>query len=185
MENKILTIIASILLSLYAAKGGVRHYVDIKSAQLQEIVMLNWLSQCFCILAFPTGKISVAILIGRLMGPSKWRRYFLYFLSVAVLVVAIVCLVVVLAQCSPTRALWDPSAGKCWNPKISLHYFLFFGSTYTFSFFATLTMLTFSSGFSGFADLSLALLPITIIWNLQLSLRRRISICLLLGFGVL
>lgn len=50
--------------------------------QTIEISQLNWVSQTFCVFAMATGKVSVALLIGRLMGPSRWRKRFLYFLSI-------------------------------------------------------------------------------------------------------
>ena len=41
------------------------------------------------------------------------------------------------------------------------------------------------AGWLAFLDLTLALLPITIMWNLQLSLKRKFGISTVMGLGVL
>ena len=112
-----LTITFSVFFTLYAAKGGARHVVYLSPAQLEETTKLNWVSQSFCIMAIATGKISVAILMGRLMAPSRWRRWILYFLSIPTFIAACVVIVFLFAQCSPPKARWIPSAGKCWIPE--------------------------------------------------------------------
>ncbi len=117
MQVQALTITFSVFFTLYAAKGGARHVVYLNPAQLEETTKLNWVSQSFCIMAIATGKISVAILMGRLMAPSRWRRWILYFLSVPTFIAACVTIVFLFAQCSPPKARWIPSAGKCWAPE--------------------------------------------------------------------
>ena len=112
-----LTITFSVFFTLYAAKGGARHAMSLSPAQLQEITLINWVSQTFCIMAIATGKVSVAILMGRLMAPSKWRRWTLYFLAISSFFAACIIIIFIFAQCSPPKALWIPSAGKCWDEK--------------------------------------------------------------------
>ena len=79
--------------------------------------MISWVSRAFCIMAIATGKVSVAILMGRLMSPNRRRKWILYFLSISSLLAAFIILVSIFAQCSPPKALWKPSAGKCTDPK--------------------------------------------------------------------
>ncbi|KAL9604147.1 MAG: hypothetical protein Q9219_000735 [cf. Caloplaca sp. 3 TL-2023] len=72
-------------------------------------------------MAIATGKISVAFLIQRIQGPSKWRTWFLRFCSVSVFITALFAVIFLFAQCQPARALWTPSlikngTGHCWNP---------------------------------------------------------------------
>lgn len=45
-------------------------------------------------------------------------------------------------------------------------------------------MLTIMVGWLAFMDLALALLPITIIWNLQLDWHKKVGLSILMGFGV-
>ena len=67
------------------------------------------------------GKISVALLIERIAGPSRWRKWVLRSISVSVFITAVITLTLFFAQCSPARAVWDKALVKegkanCWNP---------------------------------------------------------------------
>ena len=42
-----------------------------------------------------------------------------------------------------------------------------------------------ATGYLAFMDLSLALLPVTIIWNLQMTVKKKAGLGLILGLGVL
>ena len=41
------------------------------------------------------------------------------------------------------------------------------------------------AGYLAFLDIALALLPVTIMWNLQLSLKKKVGLCAIMGLGVL
>ena len=153
-------------------------------SQQENVTELNWISQAICIVAIATGKVSVAILIGRLMGPSKWRKWFLYFLSATVLILATVCIAIIFAQCKPTRALWVPFIGSCWDPKGSNDLYIAVAGISGPSDESCMR-LTSSKASYAVVDFSLALLPTTIIWKLKLALRERVALSILLGFGVL
>ena len=174
----------SVLYTLYTTKGGSRHRFYMSSSQLQHVTELNWISQSISIMAIATGKVSVAVLIGRLMGPSRWRMWFLYFLSVTALLLACLCIIVIFTQCKPSKALWDPPVGKCWNPKGANDIYLAVSSRRRF-LLLTHNLLTSFAGYYAAVDLSLALLPTTIIWKLKLNVRERVALTILLGFGVL
>ena len=74
----------------------------------------------------------------------------------------------VFAQCDFSAALWDPSdPHRCWDPFVQMYYEVFAGS------------------WNAFCDLCLALLPITIVYPLQMSNKKRAGCCLLLGLGIL
>ena len=52
-------------------------------------------------------------------------------------------------------------------------------------FFISPALLTSRGGFFAFADLALALLPITFISELQVSVRQKIGLSIVLGLGIL
>jgi hypothetical protein len=68
-------------------------------------------------------------------------------------------------QCKPIEAAWNPAAGKCLSPSIivALGYFT-----------SAAAMLT---------DLSCAILPIVLLWNVNLNWKIKSTIICLLGFG--
>lgn len=41
------------------------------------------------------------------------------------------------------------------------------------------------TAYGTFMDFVLALMPITIVWNLKMSLKKKVGVCLLLGLGVM
>lgn len=107
--------------SVYADRGYARHEYYLRPAQRSDAGKLSVISRSCCIMAIATGKISVAFLIQRIQGPSKWRLWFLRFVSVSVFITALFAVIFLFAQCQPARALWTPSmikngTGHCWNP---------------------------------------------------------------------
>ncbi len=107
--------------SVYAGRGYARHAYYLRPEQLSDAGKLSVISRSFVIMAIASGKISVAFLIQRIQGPSKWRLWVLRAISISVFLTAIPAVVVLFAQCQPARALWTPSmikdgSGHCGNP---------------------------------------------------------------------
>lgn len=89
--------------------------------QLSHAGELNAISRSLCVAGIGIGKISVAFLIERFAGPSRWRRWLLRSISVSIAVSATITVILFYVQCQPVRAVWDKSlvkAGKakCWDP---------------------------------------------------------------------
>ncbi|KAL9032461.1 MAG: hypothetical protein Q9180_006486, partial [Flavoplaca navasiana] len=111
----------AIMWTVYAGKGYARHMFYLKPPQLSHAGELNAISRSLCVLGIGIGKVSVAFLIERFAGPSKWRKYLLRSISVTIIVSALLTVILFYAQCRPVQALWDKSllkAGKarCWDP---------------------------------------------------------------------
>lgn len=105
--------------TVLAVNGGTKHTADIPPDRLQFVLKLNWATQPFAILALATSKISVALLLLRILGPSAfWRRWFLISSMVLVFIFNSLAAIFSFVQCSPPRALWEkvPDA-KCWDPR--------------------------------------------------------------------
>jgi hypothetical protein len=83
-------------------------------------------------------------------------------------IIATISTFIVFFQCSPTKALWDPSVnGKCWRPSV-LNDFSYFLSAYT-----TMT------------DFVLAIVPISVFWRLNMRQSTKIGICIMVGLTML
>ena len=107
--------------SVYAGRGYARHIEYLSPTQLSDALELNTISRSLCIFSIAVGKISVALLIERLAGPSKIRKWMLRSISISVFVSAIITILLFYVQCQPARALWDKGmikdgTGSCWNP---------------------------------------------------------------------
>ena len=113
--------------------GGQRHLYYLNPEQREYVIKVDWISQPFNIVCLATGKVSVALLLLRLLGPSAfWRKWFLYISIVLTLVFGILTAIFTFVQCNPVRTLWEgplknPHA-KCWNPTSQLAFSLFSSS---------------------------------------------------------
>ena len=175
----------SSLCTAYANLGGCRHVQYLTPSQTIQVTEINWINQPFAVLAIATSKVSVALLILRLQGPCKWRTYLLYFLAISIWTYAAAIVIVVFTQCRPYTALWTEQ-GVC----MPAEDFVYIGYSYAGKIYssATAKIITFiyqSTGYAAFQDLALAIIPITFIYKLQLSLHKRLSLCLVLGVGAL
>jgi hypothetical protein len=160
------------LVIIISINGGTRHLAYIQPASHAVYVFkLHQITQPFGIMASGTGKISVAFLIMRFIhNTGKWRQRFLWVLIVITFVQSVTTSVFNFTQCDPVAALWNPAlrpTAKCWDPAVNANYGIF-GAAWGCAF-----------------DLILAAMPISIIWKLQLSLRKRLGIIALLSSGVL
>ena len=149
-----------------------------------EATKFNWLAQAISVMAVSTGKVSVAILIGRIMGPGRWRKWLLYFLSITSFALACVVIIIMFVQCSPSRALWEDPIGKCWDLKITINICIAVAGMYR-PFHVQLARLILCVAYDIAVDLALAIIPTTFIWKLNLDFRKKLALSGLLGFGVL
>ncbi|CAD6588649.1 MAG: hypothetical protein ASARMPREDX12_003397 [Alectoria sarmentosa] len=167
----ILDFVVAIMWSIYAASGYARHLYYLNPAQISNALELNTISRSLCMFSIAIGKISVAFLIERIAGPSDWRKWLLRGISISIFVSAVITFTLFYAQCQPTRALWDKDlikegTGNCWNPIPVNTWDLVIASYWAF------------------LDFALAFIPVDIVWKLQLSLRKKLLLTLLLGMGV-
>ena len=126
----------------------------------------------------------------RIMGRSKWRKAFLIYGAIlGSLLFCGIAIILTFAQCRPVSALWNPELlalgkARCWPPQRQSDFSIFVGCMYG-SFDPCGQTLTRVAGWLAFIDLALALLPITIMWNLKLSLKKKCGISAIMGLGVL
>ena len=161
----------------------------LNSQQRVNSVRLNWISQPFGIMAIGIAKASVACQILRFQSPNKWRTRVLYFIAWSITLLSVFNCILTFVQCNPPRALWTPelaAIGKCWPPQIFTDYVITQSSmsSVCISLFGYAYMLI-SPGYDAALDFILVFISTTIIWNLKLSVARRIQLAALLDTGVL
>ena len=110
-----------------ASIGGCRHLYYLSPSQALEAVKYNWIAQVFGITVFATGKIAVALLILRIIGPKTfWRKWILWAVIVSAVVINLIGIILEFVQCDPPRALWTPGIpSHCWGPEVEQHYAIF------------------------------------------------------------
>ncbi|KAJ4368026.1 hypothetical protein N0V83_006381 [Neocucurbitaria cava] len=160
-----LTIVEAALTIQATTHGKGKRGKYLSKGDTEYINMYSWYAQHVLFAAMALVKISVCLLVTRIKEskPMKW----LTGVVIAVLCTsALECSIVLLAQCRPISAHWRPVPGACWPPEVRIY------SIYV------------QAGFSIITDLICSLLPIVIMWNIQLPFRKKLSISVLMGLGL-
>ena len=111
-------------------------------------------------------RLSVCLFLLRIFHTKRRWRLSLYGIMVFATAVIIPTIVSLLAQCSPVQKLWNPLLpGSCWSPQTVIDIGYFNGAA------------------SALCDWILASLPIVFMWNIQMRVRIKVGICLLMGLG--
>ncbi|KAL4784455.1 hypothetical protein BJX76DRAFT_220143 [Aspergillus varians] len=122
----------------------------------------------FNIGSFSFPNISIAILINNLLDPNTLRARLLLGMTIMQVIFAMVSVIVVFLQCTPTAALWDHTIqGDCWPQSV------FYDFSYWVSAYTTVT------------DIILALVPISVFWKLQMRMSTKVGVCIMMGLTLL
>ncbi|KAF7924011.1 hypothetical protein EAE99_006672 [Botrytis elliptica] len=151
----------SVVWTIYAKNGGCRHASTLTREQLITTTRLNWISQPLCVSGLTTCKISVACLILRLQYPTPWRTKLLISLLSVMVTMNSIAVILIFTQCTPVRMLWNPASapnGHCIKSNV-------------------VSIMSQSASI-------LAIVPVHMIWKLQMNKRKKVAICILLSTGV-
>ncbi|PLB51166.1 hypothetical protein P170DRAFT_355966 [Aspergillus steynii IBT 23096] len=153
-----------------AAYGYGEHTAKLDIADAEKGLFYNSVSFIFGILSFALPKLAVAALLNRLLNPSLIHRIITWGLASFVGAVAIVNIIIYVTMCDPPQALWKISMvmngeATCRDIWILIHY------------------ATFNGAISAFVDLYLAIYPSTVLFKLQMSLRKKIALSAAMGLG--
>lgn len=99
---------------------------------LEKVLLINFGPDfSMGIMGFATPKLAVVALLSRILNPGKIHRFLLWFMASFVLVASIICIIVILTNCSPHEALWKTrlmaEGATCRDPWIMVNYCIFTG----------------------------------------------------------
>lgn len=139
-----------------------------------EFAKILFVHSIIIMVALSTVKISIAVFLLRLSDKSGWYAKFLYGVVVFIILMTLGCAFTLIFQCLPVEAAWDyrlrPFPFGTGNAKC-----------YSMIVFRNLGLM--NSSFNIVTDVLFATLPIPLIWQLQLNLRTKISLILVLSLG--
>ncbi|RGP67534.1 hypothetical protein FLONG3_8460 [Fusarium longipes] len=168
------SIVASALVQASADLGLGRHTAAVAAEPggVQKMIktkILQVIGYPFNIMAYSLPNVAILILIERLVGKTETiSRLFLRIIVAVQILLASISIIIIFAQCRPTKMLWDQSAkGECWSPDVFNH------SSYVVSSFTVLT------------DFVLAVVPIHAFCKLQLKRQEKLEITFMLGLTFL
>ncbi|KAK3314584.1 hypothetical protein B0H66DRAFT_641951 [Apodospora peruviana] len=148
--------------------GMGKHDRDLTFEQNITILKWSWIQMipgaCATILA----RISAAILLHRLFHVYTWFGRFLVFYTPLQTICCLVVIFVTWLQVTPIEGLWNPKAAVThWDHRIAQYAAYLAQSLFTIS------------------DLTFVLFPTIIIWGLNMTLKRRLGLIILLSVSLL
>ncbi|KAI0111771.1 hypothetical protein F4814DRAFT_365499 [Daldinia grandis] len=158
----------SLATSSYTSGMG-KHDHSLYPEEMITVLRDNWVSVPPGIIVGLLSRTSIAILLNHLFAPYKWFTYYLISFTSLMWVTGIVLMPLTYLQVTPAEALWDFTLvpERRWDSKIWLYTAYFNQSCCTFS------------------DLTYALFPVIFIWKLNMPLRERISLIIVLCGSIL
>ncbi|OAA52904.1 integral membrane protein [Cordyceps fumosorosea ARSEF 2679] len=136
-------------------------------ARISNTVKYVYLCEFFSIMCPCFGRISFALMLLSLTPPTVTRRGLLWTVIITAFVIDLGTLIISFSQCRPIAAFWDGRDNPdCWPKQVQRDAGFFQGS------------------YGSAVDLTLAAFPASLFWNLQMSLKQRISLSAMMGFGV-
>ncbi|OBT75515.1 hypothetical protein VF21_04919 [Pseudogymnoascus sp. 05NY08] len=153
------------IVSVYHGNG--QHQVYISEEDYQYVNFLTWMTQIFSFLNIGLLKCSICILILRIKN-TPVLNWCLYIMMAGLILTNLLCVIVLLAECSPVEKYWHPNVpGKCWDTKVRIY------SIYL------------QVGYSVVTDLACTLLPIVVLWKVQMQQSLKIAVCGLMSLGLI
>ncbi|KAF4547818.1 Hypothetical protein D9617_35g089690 [Elsinoe fawcettii] len=162
--------IASGITMIIALLNGLGNHVkDLTFPQIFQALRWIWISLYISLPAGVCAKFSIIALLLNIQGQTaKKRSWALWVLGGLIGFSAIVQFFLSFFQCEPIEKLWFPYLdGSC--PRLKL--------AGDWSYFQGAVAVT--------ADVCLALWPVTIVWNLQTSVRVKLGVCSLMAVGLI
>ncbi|KAG8532526.1 uncharacterized protein KY384_002403 [Bacidia gigantensis] len=172
MLSFVCAMIAQAMITISCLSGLGNHTWLLWGPQLAKANLYAWIGQIICIHSIGFGKIAVIAFLLRIQSGTNsksktYLRYFLYFVAISNIILNINQTVLILLSCNPTAKLWDHSLpGSCGGEERHTHGGYFQGS------------------WAAVSDVVLALYPVIVFWNLKISLRMKIGLCLLMAGGL-
>ncbi|RHZ70902.1 hypothetical protein CDV55_106844 [Aspergillus turcosus] len=167
MGQQVIFIGSIIIITLQDSVGGYRHAYYLEENALMRALELNFILRGVHIIGYATGKASIGAFILRLIGPqSMWQKWVVWVLIIFTALVNVLNSIFNFVQCDPVQGNWDPRvSAKCWAKKAQLKFAYFMCSE------------------NIAADAVLAIIPATFLFSMNISLRKKINLTILLGLG--
>ncbi|KAI1484399.1 hypothetical protein F5X96DRAFT_457312 [Biscogniauxia mediterranea] len=148
--------------------GTGRHFADLTTPNIEKAMMYWWLCYIWYCLTMIASKISIGIFLLRI-AVQRIHHYIIYVNLLLTVVTGIVFFFVTLFQCNPIPYFWLRYGGTVE------------GSCIDVGIIVALTYLY--SAFSVICDFTFAILPIFLIWGLQMEKRTKVALIPILSMG--
>jgi hypothetical protein len=141
---------------------------NIRCTPINKAIQCRWFGEFFYIITSVLVKYTVGIFLLRIIS-TRWQRVLIWTVLGVILVFNVFYLFIVVFQCSPPNYFWnrflDPGTGHC-LPKPFISNTAYVGSA-----------------INAWADWMLGLLPVYVVWKLNLKLRDKVLLAGVLALG--
>lgn len=149
-------------------KGFGLHYWNVPTSNAVELLKLFYVCQMLYVAVQIFSKVAILALYSRLFPDYiRWFRWSVRGMIAFMYVHGLVFFLLIVFQCWPIRSLWDKTitGAKCLPVSVAI-------------------------GFTGAAlsiveDIIILLLPLPVVWKLQMSTRKKIAVIFLISMGSL
>ncbi|KAK1475105.1 integral membrane protein [Colletotrichum tamarilloi] len=158
----------TIALEIWAIRCGNGRHADTLSQEQQSAAILSTISGFPPnVLAYTIPKFAVVALLMRILNPGRMHQVLLWGMAAGCLVLVSLCIIILFAQCTPTRAQWDfkVTEKSCWSPWVLVNVAILTGA------------------YSAALDLYLAVYPATVLMRLQMNIKKKVILSTALGIG--
>ncbi|KAH7411952.1 hypothetical protein DE146DRAFT_674366 [Phaeosphaeria sp. MPI-PUGE-AT-0046c] len=162
----VLLITVSIIILQMSIKGFGLHYWNVKTTNAVELLKLFYVCQMLYIAVQVFSKVAILSLYSRLFPESiKWFRWSVRGMVAFMFSHGLVFFLLVVVQCLPISSIWDKTItnARCLPVSAAI------GFT--------------GAGLSIVEDFIILLLPLPLVWKLQMSTRKKLGVILLIGIG--
>ncbi|KAK1633479.1 hypothetical protein BDP81DRAFT_433862 [Colletotrichum phormii] len=159
---------ATVALEIWAIRCGNGRHADTLSQDQQSAAILSTISGFPPnVLAYTIPKFAVVALLVRILNPGRKHQVMLWCMATGCLILVSLCIIILFAQCTPTRAQWDFTVTEksCWSPWILVNVAILTGA------------------YSAALDLYLAVYPATVLMRLQMNIKKKVILSTALGIG--
>lgn len=163
-----------------------KHIECIGAARANATVQWSIATQASHIACLGLVKISLCLCVLRVIDRVERRIASFLWVNIALVgAVHVAQLAMLLAECRPLNALWNPMIhGRCYSPDTA------YTTTYiAFSKMSLIVLgkgcLKFVAGLDALTDLVCSGIPILVIYRMQMNARTKAALCVLMGLGVL
>ena len=172
------------LISIAVSWGFGRHLASLDPTRSIQALKYDYIQQPFHVMSSCFGRISFALFLVEIVQKFVMRRRFLYSLMVLQFAVNGTTAIIIMVQCRPIQALWNHKVdGHCLNPRVQEYYSFFQGCKSCHS--SRMLFLLIRPAVNVITDFMLAVFPTTFIWQLNVKLRKKIGLTMVMGLGIL
>ncbi|KAL4795831.1 hypothetical protein BDV19DRAFT_388854 [Aspergillus venezuelensis] len=160
-------VIAQIFLQLSVYHGMGKHIRTLSHESEVQTLKWSWVFQLLAIAGSMLGKLAILAFLMQIRGRHEKKPWLLIILGVLIATINIAVLGTILGQCVPMAKLWDNEIPGTCDPGRK--------NNQNYSFF--------QASFNSFSDALLATYPVHLFWKLQMKLRIKVALSVLMGLG--